>query len=951
MAVGYKASSIIGGPLDQDVLDQLQQRQNLYTKRSGRTSDELVYLNSKTGWVKLSSSVNVGDSSTLAKNNILFGGSFKEKSTKPKSGIDFQGVSSNTAYNNYKDSTGFRPMPGITTFEITSKNRFGTLREAKIQFQVWSVEQLSDMEQLYLRPGFSVLLEWGHSLYLDNKGKVNKSAPLTIGDYFSGSQTKSKIAAKIKELKKSSNQNYDGIFGFIKNFSWSYRTDGGYDCSLSIISSGELIESVSVALNSEENEDNLVDEEPTSIKTPVHGFLNKIINAPDNNNNNVFYSGLKKTLNELPGDLYTNFKKEAGEDIRVLRTGLTGKKAIDKDTYETTKYSLRHIKFKQLLALINAAFLLEDQNKEKLFKFSTDEEASLYLTFPDHVALDPKIAVLPKTGQFKNAKLKYEMSDRCTASSVDNSILNIRLGIDYIISTLDSTLNSSQSTVQSFIEGILSGLGMTLGGINEFGLHYDEDTFTHYVVDRRLTPNENEIKKSVFNLTGLKATVSNVSLTSKLSPSIASMIAISAQASNTDVGRDVENMFRWNEGLKDRIVEERNIKAGESLETKKKRILANVTQLARVIGTFNKTKSYSGETIDGTQNIHNEAMNFLVRKFNNSTPQAGAAGIIPFDLEVTLDGLGGIKIGQAFQINPGILPSKYDGIVGFLITGVSHVIQSNKWNTDLKAQTIIIGKPSKTETYTTDDLLGSDALQAALEGKREEGDPNVPFKIIDNETVKGTPVSPSTFGKEISAEKLLQRFNTAATIQTAFTAFFAALAQDYKEYTVTVNATFRSLQRSYELKYDKNDPSYNPNNAEPGHSAHNYGGSIDMNVTTPSGIVLRKKGDRVNWLATGIPDLAKSYGLSWGGDFSSYEDNIHFYYGKHPYKEIGVALFGTAGNTTGTPGTQGLVTQVGPDATTTSVTYKYPSGAVVDLKDGRIFSETFLEEVLIGAIF
>ena len=52
MAAGYNASSIIGGPLDQDVLKQLEQRESLYTKRTGRDTDQLLYLNSKTGWGK-----------------------------------------------------------------------------------------------------------------------------------------------------------------------------------------------------------------------------------------------------------------------------------------------------------------------------------------------------------------------------------------------------------------------------------------------------------------------------------------------------------------------------------------------------------------------------------------------------------------------------------------------------------------------------------------------------------------------------------------------------------------------------------------------------------------------------------------------------------------------------------------------------------------------------------
>lgn len=914
MAVGYNASSIIGGPLDNDVLEQLRRREELYTKKSGRSSDDLVYLNSKTGWVKLSSSVNVDGTSTLAANNVLFGGSYKAGSTTPKSGIDFSGVSSNTSYNNYKDSTGFRPMPGITSFRIDSKNRFGTLREATVDFQVWSVEQLTEIEQLYLRPGFSVLLEWGHSLYLDNKGSVEKTAPRTVGDYFTGNQSKEKVVGKIKQLKKESNQNYDAVFGFIKNFLWSYRTDGGYDCKLTVISSGELIESVKVALNPNQSGDNTedsnsVDKDPSKLKTPLHNFLETVNSVPIGGNlNDSFNPPLSRAafvaiaagIDTYAPVLYSRYKKETGNDeIDILRVGITGSSKDEEGQVTKQKDKIRYIRIKDLLALINVSFLLEDQEGEKLFKFSLEEDKSVFLTFPDHIALDPKVAVLPKTSQFKNAKLKYEMSDRAKTSGErgDSSILNIYLSINYILSTLDSVLagSSTTSTVLNFIEGILNGLTSNLGDINEFGLHHEEEEFMYYLVDRRLTPNESDVKKSLLNVTGLKSTVTNISLSSKLSPSISSMIAISAQASNTDVGEDVENMFRWNEGLKDRVVEQRNVKTGESLETKKKRILSNVVQLARAVGVFNKTKSYDKETFNGLRSVHRDVMQFLVRKYNNSNSKAGAAGIIPFDLDITLDGIGGVKIGQAFIVNEGILPEKYNGVVGFIITGVSHVVQNNKWNTDLKAQTIIIGKRSTTETYETDELLGSEELEAALSGEREVGDPNIPFKIIDNEKVRGVALSSSTYGRELSIDQFLSRLNNDSKIQTAFRGFFESLYNEYKEYTVTVNATFRSLERSYQLKYDKNDPSYNSSNAEPGSSKHNYAMAVDMNVTLPSGIVLRKKGDKPNWEQSGIPDLAAKYNIGWGGNFSSYEDNIHFFYNGYNSQKLGKTLIQEAG--------------------------------------------------------
>ena len=241
------------------------------------------------------------------------------------------------------------------------------------------------------------------------------------------------------------------------------------------------------------------------------------------------------------------------------------------------------------------------QLENKLFKFSLEEDKSLFFTFSEHIALDPKIAFIPK-----ESKLNYILGPKIQApfeapstftkgERGSSSILNIYLEIGYVLKILDTVNNQSpsQRTVVNFIESLLNGLSSTLGEINEFGLHYEEEEFLYYLVDRRLTPNKSDLAKSLLNITGLKSTVTNISLSSKLSPNITSMIAISAQASNTDVGQDVENMFRWNQGLEDRIVKKRNIKTQEALEVKKNNVLNSVVILSRSIREFNNSFNYA----------------------------------------------------------------------------------------------------------------------------------------------------------------------------------------------------------------------------------------------------------------------------------------------------------------------------------------------------------------------
>ena len=104
MAKGYNSSSIIGGPLDQEVLDQLTARSNILKTKTSITPQQIAFLNSKTGWVKLSSSVNIYSkkdqdakyTSDLANNSVLFGGTIADKGTKKK-GFDFNG-NTNSAY-------------------------------------------------------------------------------------------------------------------------------------------------------------------------------------------------------------------------------------------------------------------------------------------------------------------------------------------------------------------------------------------------------------------------------------------------------------------------------------------------------------------------------------------------------------------------------------------------------------------------------------------------------------------------------------------------------------------------------------------------------------------------------------------------------------------------------------------------------------------------------------
>ena len=63
-------------------------------------------------------------------------------------------------------------MPGITSIDIKSGTAYGSLRTITINFVCHNLQQLEDLELLYMRQGYTALVEWGWAPYLKNNDKL-----------------------------------------------------------------------------------------------------------------------------------------------------------------------------------------------------------------------------------------------------------------------------------------------------------------------------------------------------------------------------------------------------------------------------------------------------------------------------------------------------------------------------------------------------------------------------------------------------------------------------------------------------------------------------------------------------------------------------------------------------------------------------------------------------------
>lgn len=236
----------------------------------------------------------------------------------PKPGLDVTNLSYgdlNLGANASNDGFGIVPMPGITDANIRTKSAYGSLREAKVNFICHSRRQLEVLEMLYMRPGYMVVLEWGWAPYINNEGKLESRLRLledkTNKRIYTNNITQQEVFRDINALKEESSGNYDGFLGFVKNFGFKAREDGGFDCYTELVSIGEVLESLKIPSVSNVNVDFNPLEGDSKVPTLADGGTvsnGSIVSTAPNTNSvssedfqNALNKGVFPTYNGLEG--------------------------------------------------------------------------------------------------------------------------------------------------------------------------------------------------------------------------------------------------------------------------------------------------------------------------------------------------------------------------------------------------------------------------------------------------------------------------------------------------------------------------------------------------------------------------------------------------------------------------------------------------------------------------
>ena len=228
-----------------------------------------------------------------------------------------------TFENKYK-----RPMPGVKSADISFKGGVRALREATVQWTCWDWEELNILMPHFLAHGKTVLLEWGWVYESADNPVWAQRTFIKINDSGEPYLDANAYSAAYKNDVIDADGDFDMMVGIIKNFEFTTRDDGGFDCTTTITSVGASI------LDNPEPNDVALDPGivyNTSFTEDSLDLAKKISNATGKKG--VYKAGFKK----IPSNVSPKLRAEEQDSLVDLNTTLSLKlfiKEIDRYIFE-----------------------------------------------------------------------------------------------------------------------------------------------------------------------------------------------------------------------------------------------------------------------------------------------------------------------------------------------------------------------------------------------------------------------------------------------------------------------------------------------------------------------------------------------------------------------------------------------------------------------------------------
>lgn len=369
----------------------------------------------------------------------------------------------------------------------------------------------------------------------------------------------------------------------------------------------------------------------------------------------------------------------------------------------------------------------------RLIDIDTDLNTNRIHTLPNQISADPRICVFRKTVNFYTTPSgtntnSFELFPPIEA--FNGRLMNVYFNMVYILKLLNDLKDKDGKVlIINLLNSMMTGFCKATGNYNKISTRVNIETNQIVFIDETVIPNRDQFltnKSPVqFNVYGFSDTggsfVRDLQLKTGITPDLATMVTIGATAAGYVTGQDATLLSNLNKGTIDRIKPEvispPATPKNKDIEENKKIIevykeaqeifdnfvldtnshpysspRSDVAGFAALLPSWNEDlySNFTNTQVQLLEYEQKQSTNSIRLNAIGGNPYASSpnSGFLPFDLNLTMDGISGIKIYQKYFIDSRFLPANYPETMEFIIIGVSNTIQNNIWITNIESYAI-----------------------------------------------------------------------------------------------------------------------------------------------------------------------------------------------------------------------------------------------------------------------
>lgn len=560
-------------------------------------------------------------------------------------------------------SIGGRPQPVIESIQVKQQGNLGTTRQATIKMLAFTQYQLDELFNCYCIPQMSIRVQFGW-----NKGATNTSAPAPYTAVVSDTEAICELNSK-----RDGSGVYDGLQGRVSSYNVNFNKDMmAWEVEVTVVAASSAVmsrpvEDMSTACGCKKVVVDPKTKEKKQKETTVSLFKSKLLNAVESSKDDEALGIKMVTLNHATRDSAGNESKTIGEMIYTVITLGFGTNTTEEP----------FITFAGIEKLLNTHSQSQADGKPLMAEYNSGKYGLISFKSPGYSA-DPDIVLFPGIDQ------GYDGLHSASCKSGDGiDIGKVAFNCIFVLKCLEEI--GKDGTVQDFFSALFRGLSDATAGLAELSIIDTAACGSRVpvlsVID--LQKSSGVTAGTPIDVSPESAVLRDLKLTLKLPDAMMSQALYGNIRQNTTTNPCDEKKYK-NQLPKNAADPESAAAPSESCPPD------SCTEQKEDAASGKIEEHYKNLVGDVSSENKESVRTDLVAMYNKGAESDTCANVImPWEMSMVFDGIGGIGFGQALTSN--MLPSAVKSKYVYQVTSVEHSVTYGDWITTVNTKPRLVG--------------------------------------------------------------------------------------------------------------------------------------------------------------------------------------------------------------------------------------------------------------------